>query len=457
MSVPAPEPSDRNGHFVREVFETSRKLEYCSQKELEAQTGYDRPHWPAYVVHELFDNALDACEDVGTLPEIHLRVDEHSLEVTDNGPGIPPETVTRLLDFDSRISSREVYVSPCRGAQGNALKTLVTMPFVLDGSVGVIEVTARGIRHIIRVRVDRIAQQPVVAHEKNPVADAPGTTVRIHWPAAAAEELAEAAGQMACLAEDYTFFNPHLSLQIDCFEHHARVERLRSDWNKWMPKQPPNAHWYELDDFRRHLGACIAKDRADGADRTVRAFVAGFAGLSASAKQTAVLDGAGMKRMNLSELVRDGDIAPEPARLLLGHMKQQSKQMKPVDLGLIGRDHFFQRLSSLQCQMESFRYDKAPKGIRTPLAVPWLAETAFAWDPERSGRRLILGVNWSPCILNPFRNMGSDAVSRAAGGLESLLAEQWVRREDPVVFVLHVASARVRYTDRGKTVLAMAG
>ena len=35
-----------------------------------------------------------------------------------------------------RVSSREAYVSPTRGAQGNALKTIVAMPFVLDGERG---------------------------------------------------------------------------------------------------------------------------------------------------------------------------------------------------------------------------------------------------------------------------------------------------------------------------------
>jgi hypothetical protein len=89
MSDPAPEPSARTGHFVREVFETSRRLEFCTEKELVAQTGYDRSLWPAYAVHELFDNALDACEDKGILPEIRLRVDEGSLEVAATAPAFP--------------------------------------------------------------------------------------------------------------------------------------------------------------------------------------------------------------------------------------------------------------------------------------------------------------------------------------------------------------------------------
>ena len=43
-----------------------------------------------------------------------------------------------------RVSSREAYVAPDRGAQGNALKTIVAMPFVLDGGQGVIELDAGG-------------------------------------------------------------------------------------------------------------------------------------------------------------------------------------------------------------------------------------------------------------------------------------------------------------------------
>jgi DNA topoisomerase VI subunit B len=134
----------RSGEFTPETFTTSRELDFCTEKELTAQTGYCREDWPVYAVHELFDNALDACEESGTSPEIVLIINEAVLEVRDNGPGIPPATVERVLDFDARVSSREVYVWPCRGAQGNALKTLVMMPFVLDGQAGQVEVIAVG-------------------------------------------------------------------------------------------------------------------------------------------------------------------------------------------------------------------------------------------------------------------------------------------------------------------------
>ncbi|MRG55290.1 hypothetical protein GF108_06795 [Phyllobacterium sp. SYP-B3895] len=117
----------------RETFRTSRLLDFASEKELQAQTGHEVDDWPLVVLKELMDNALDACEEAGIAPSIHIDVDQQGIRVRDNGSGIPAATVKSVLDFTVKVSSREAYVSPTRGAQGNALKTLVAMPFVLSG------------------------------------------------------------------------------------------------------------------------------------------------------------------------------------------------------------------------------------------------------------------------------------------------------------------------------------
>src|SRR5262245_44692580 len=146
----------------RTTFRTSRLLDFCSRKELIAQTSHQPTEWPLVVAKELLDNGIDACEEAGVSPKIHVTVGPDPITVADNGPGIPPETVAGILDYSVRVSSREAYVSPCRGSQGNALKCLITMPFVLNDTEGGVTITARGVRHDIRLRVDRIRQEPVI-------------------------------------------------------------------------------------------------------------------------------------------------------------------------------------------------------------------------------------------------------------------------------------------------------
>jgi len=156
----------REPGLQRETFRTSRLLDFCSEKELVAQTGHRPAQWPIVVLKELLDNALDACEEAGIAPEVAIAVDKTDITVADNGPGLPAETVKGVLDFTVRVRSREAYVSPTRGAQGNALKTIVAMPFVLDGSRGRVEIEACGIHHAITFEVDHVRQEPVIRHEQ---------------------------------------------------------------------------------------------------------------------------------------------------------------------------------------------------------------------------------------------------------------------------------------------------
>jgi DNA topoisomerase VI subunit B len=166
----------------RTAFKTSRHLDFCNQKELTAQTGHPPQAWPLVVLKELVDNALDACEEARVAPVIRVTLDDEGITVEDNGPGIPAEVIYGVLNFSVRVSSREAYVAPDRGAQGNALKTLVAMPFVLDRERGTVDVEAHGVRHRITMGVDRIRQEPVVERTEQAAETANGTKVRIHWP-----------------------------------------------------------------------------------------------------------------------------------------------------------------------------------------------------------------------------------------------------------------------------------
>jgi DNA topoisomerase VI subunit B len=163
----------------RTTFRTSRLLDFASEKELVAQTGHQRDAWPVVLLKELVDNAIDAAEEAGTSPVIAVTIDRTGITVEDNGPGIPADVVEAILDFSVRVSSREAYVSPTRGAQGNALKTVLAMPFVLDGQRGRVEIEAHAARHVIDFAVDRIRQRPVVEHHRETSEVGIGTRIKI--------------------------------------------------------------------------------------------------------------------------------------------------------------------------------------------------------------------------------------------------------------------------------------
>ena len=144
----------------REIFTFSRLAEFCTLRELEKQTGHDADNWPIYVVKELLDNALDAAEEAGIAPQVEIELGNSQIVVADNARGIAAETVKRLLDLGSRTSARARYISPSRGAQGQALSTILVMPHALDpGGNGAVVIEAHGIAHRISVHVDKLSEE----------------------------------------------------------------------------------------------------------------------------------------------------------------------------------------------------------------------------------------------------------------------------------------------------------
>jgi len=438
--------------LARTTFTTSRLLDFCSEKELVAQTGHDKKDWPLVVLKELLDNALDACEEAGTAPQIEVTVDGSGITVTDNGPGMPASTIDGILDFSVRVSSREAYVSPTRGAQGNALKTVLAMPFVLDGSSGRVDITALDQQHRITFGVDQIRQKPTVAREVIPDGLVKnGTSVAVYWPVSACSTLEEAKPRFLQLADDYTFLNPHLTLELDWFGERTRTEATTPAWTKWLPSEPTSPHWYGQDEFERLAAAYVAYDQDRGADRSVRELVKEFRGLTGTAKQKEVLEKTGLARTNLSALANGDGLDHATLAGLLAALKQHSAPVKPAALGIIGRDHLAARFSAVGCEMETFQYKKTAEIDDDDLPV--VIETAFAWRGEKSKaqRRMITGVNWSPGIVNPFRSLGN----AYGDGLAALLEKRYAGCNEPIIFLLHCACPRVRYTDRGKSAVVM--
>ena len=95
----------------RTTFSTSRLLEFCTRKELVAQTGHQPDVWPVMVLKELLDNAIDAAEEAGIPPTIEVIVDDAGITVRDNGPGIARRARSRAFSTSTSGCRRARHTS----------------------------------------------------------------------------------------------------------------------------------------------------------------------------------------------------------------------------------------------------------------------------------------------------------------------------------------------------------
>jgi hypothetical protein len=425
----------------RETFKTSRLLDFCSERELTKQIGHGVDQWPLVVLKELLDNALDACEEAGIAPAIRIEVAAGAITITDNGPGIAAETVAGVLDFAVRVSSREAYVSPTRGAQGNALKTIVAMAFALDGAKGETVIESRGTAHQIRFRVDHVRNEPKIDHVCEGSKVQIGTRITVRWPVLTSSKLEKAKPYFLQMADNFGWLNPHLSISATWDgRRHVDFEASDPAWIKWQPHYPTSPHWYDLARLRRLMGAYICRDQDRGREpRTVREFISEFRGLRTSAKQKLILDEVGASRLSLSEFFGAGDEVNTGAiAKLLEAVQRQSRPVKPLDLGVIGKEHLAARFAAAGADPRSFNYKRL---LCDNDGLPAVIEAAFGWCPEGDFRRIITGVNWSVGINNPFRLLGYYGQS-----LDTYLLEQRLGPDEPIVLVVHLAYPRVSYT-----------
>jgi DNA topoisomerase VI subunit B len=433
----------------RVAFRTSRLAEFCGAKELTAQTGHEPGEWPLVLAKEVIDNALDACEEVAIAPEISIEVSTERSEIViaDNGPGLPVETLGSVLDYSIRVSSREAYVSPSRGQQGNALKCVIAMPFALDGTRGATVVESQGQAHRIVFEMDPVRREPRILREIAPSNVQTGTRITVHWPEKASHLLEAAEDRFVQTVCNFTTFNPHLTIRSRWNEREfLNLPATDREWRKWRTCDPTSAHWYEVDQFERYMAAHIARDQDQGkSGRTVRDFITELRGLARSGKQKIVLAETGASGVPLATFFAGGRSA---VASLLASCQRHTRSVKPEELGLIGAEHLLEDCSAAGAAAESFKY-RRHLGT-TQGSLPYAIEAAFAYCPDEPPEwRLVTGVNFSVGIGSPFERLGP------FWGLTSILGRQQVSRHDPVVLVVHYTCPRVDFADRGKGTLAL--
>ncbi|MCL0074142.1 ATP-binding protein [Dehalococcoidia bacterium] len=460
----------------RSMFETSRMLEYFTERELSYQTGHSREAWPRVILKELMDNALDACENASVDPEIKVELRDEgqffSIVVEDNGPGIQPEVVTKILDFRTKTSDKEAYVSPTRGAQGNALKTVFTIPYVLSASTpkeGTCEIESQGIRHTIKVRLDMIKQEPRIEHKRVEIVKNQGCRVSV-WLDNTTIPHSFASEQFLQILSDYHLFNPHLALttnlrkrgtgkcigasplganyELIYIDNEGYYKATVSNWHKWKPNDFTSPLWYSTDDLKKLIASHVALAQDGGRDLTLREFVAQFRGLTSTAKQKAVI--SRLPRIKrLSDFVSNGDVDSALISVLLENMRSQTRPVPPQNLGIIGEEHF------VKCfEGRKVKYTRKMGGKDN---IPFIVEVAYIPDEDLEEVKFHFGLNFAPVSSDPLQSCSLLHETRKenfeGSGIKGLASRYKVDCKDKIHIVCHMTYPRFRFKDRGKTIL----
>jgi DNA topoisomerase VI subunit B len=440
--------------FKREPFSIDRTAEFFTEKELSMQLGHDRDYWPAAILKELIDNALDAAENGGTVPKVKVIVEEDAVTVADNGPGLPVEVLDASLDYHVRVSDKAVYVSPTRGQLGYGLKGVWAAPYVANDRQGRVEITTGGLCHTIEITFGRIQGRPKITHtteDANPFVKN-GTVIKVHWPQIASylgnggePGFYKSPDTAAGLLSRYAALNPHASFHLQLPDRCLDLPASDAGWKKWRPDQPTSPHWYTPVTLRALVAAHVASEQNQAATpKTVRAFVAEFAGLQGSRKVKAVLQAAGLAGNYLHALAPSDDVDMDKVKRLLEAMQEHSRRVQPKALGVLGEAHF------KQCFSE--RFDVDPNTIRYKRALgtagnmPFVVEVGFGIRTEQAsagGRIVLAGLNWSPLLRLTLPQV------------LDLLGENRVGKWDPVVVLIHLAFPRFGYTDHAKANLTL--
>ena len=434
----------------RSVFDTPRAAEFLELRALQAQTGQPQDQFGHVVVKELIDNALDAAETAGRPPIIDIEARGDGgltyVTVTDNGVGIAPDAITRICDFTVMVSDKSRYRGPTRGAQGNALKTLLGIPYAL-GVTKPIVIESNGVRHELAVTIDRVGDVGVT-HDQTASDRTEGTSVTVPLP----DDLDVDIGQWAFVA---ALVNPHTQIAANNQAHTDETgdsvlyRPAGGSWHKWTPSSPSSPHWYDAAAFGALVHSHIREIARTGVDKPLGQFIAEFEGLSGSQKQKAIRTAAGGVT-HLSGLEGRDDVIAALRDAMLDHAKPTPASR----LGVVGHEHYKRLLNDT--------YGVERSWFKTLTAtvdgIPWIVEVTVA-DTTEPGK-ISYATNHSPTFGDPLGRTQLDSGDICyAFGAAPFLAASGVDPDDDngqnCAAVVHIVCAATQFVDKGKVALVV--
>jgi hypothetical protein len=457
-----------------------REFDYLQLHWLEKTAGRPSHEWDLYIVKELLDNALDADERwarehggaVELTVDLHYRhievLDIHSLDIAVfNCAPFPTDLLPAIFDLTAYTSDKSHYNYPSRGQQGNALKTLLGIPYALRhfgyGDYANIRkplVIETGDQvYVVSLEIDEACQQARLSPMRPTRLNPPhhGACVRVGIDRFVQEQPRTLA-DLHTWAQRFALLNPHAT-----FHWRVRIGDQEASWNfaadpTWhdLFADTASVHWYEYTQLRELL---LALERELGSETPLPQVLQAFAGFTPiedpDGKRAKVL----CNRLGLQTL---GDV-----RLTSDHvhtlrdtlwpaLRRRGRKVPVEQLGGLGERHTMDTVTRFFDPEAAPLYRRIVRDDPADLAHPFVLELALARLPPGRKRVIWTGLNHTPTYEDPFytRWLYPPVLhGEPVFGLDGFLDVYGQTADQPVLLVMHLICPNLAYQDFSKTVI----
>jgi len=423
---------------VAEFFEKNKQI-----------LGFDSaPRCLITCVKEAVDNALDACEDAGVLPDILVQIekaDRNNLRVIveDNGPGIVKAQIPRIfgkLLYGSRFHE----LRQSRGQQGIGISAAVLYSQLTSGKATQItsKIGKDQPAHYYELIINTKTNEPEIVAENMVEWDRPhGTRCEMELEGAYVKGRRQSVYEYL---KDTAIVNPH-----------ARITLIEPDGNEEVFERVATQVPVKPDAIRPHpegteLGTLIKMLRYTDRYKLISFLMNEFARIGRKTAEDLC------KVANLDPEANPNDLSRDQALRLLEAFKTVKITSPPTDcLSPIGRDLIYKGLE------KEYNVDFIATTTRPPAVHsgnPFVVEAGIAYGgslPKEEKITILRFANRVPLLYQ----QGGCAITHA---IERMNWRQYELEQPggngipvgPVVVSVHVASTKVPFTSESKDAIA---
>ncbi|GAB5494574.1 MAG: hypothetical protein Phog2KO_47890 [Phototrophicaceae bacterium] len=453
---------------MAKLYGRSNEMDFVRLEGLQKLTATAAHDWDIYIFKELIDNALDADEADPDIykPRVEAEVRYHktgfSITVA-NQSIFPVKKLDQIFNLRKRVSVKDYYMFPTRGAQGNGLKTILGIPYALynfySGGYSVnwksivIEVGYQ--QTSVDFQIDAALEDIEVRIEQGRLPyETEGTEITVNVEAFT-RKYPRTAEELLRFSRLIARFNPHSDFEFNFVfaaasdqieEHNLTIEGDITLFNKYNLEKLPPIQWYTPRKVSELINALIRYHRTEHNNFPTMADVAREFGFDEFPRDSLYHAGESLKTIMRGNSMNQMDAT----RISEWLCDQPERQLGTS--WFVGEDYYHRVLEPVKREHgngDLFFYDFYQSTNHNP---PFVIEVVLSGN-AKAQREIDVGINHTLAYRDPFFNRLLYPVDKSepVKGLDKLLNYYGLQDTSPITLSVHIISPNVLYDNYGKS------